>query len=889
MNAASPEIQDRWSRWLVERNQRGLRTGLLGVATLFPAFGVLDWLLAPRTALPWIWSVRALITIAAIVTLVLLPRPRIAAWIEPIGVAVTWLAAFGISLMTTYMGGLASPYYGGLLLVLIAAGLLLVWRPWVVIFANAVLVLTFIVVNMAAGQIGPLSTVVSNLAFLSAIALIAGIGQVLQFNTQREQLVQRVHLEQATAKLERAHAELKQLDEFKSRFFANMTHELRTPLAMILTPLELILQGELGKFSEAAASSFNSMYRSALKLLKLINDLLDLSRLEESRLRLHVGEHELVEYLRALTEQTQVLARRREIELVFAATNGQAVLRCDLERLERVFVNLLSNAIKFTPSGGHVHVSLAETPGAFEVVVQDDGPGFAPDQAERIFERFYQVDMEGTRRHGGAGIGLALARELVLLHGGTIRAESDGRLGARFVVTLPRHHAFREEDLASPTSPGGTASGEGGDASGDAMVQLERRHEFRLLDIEEATERRVVERDSDEEARPYTVVVAEDNPQVLAVIHMTLRREFKVLGAPDGLKGLELALREQPSLVITDLMMPGIDGLELTRRLRADPRTAHIPVLMLTARGEVDDRVKGLETGVAAYLTKPFSPRELVTSARQLVKAEEQTADLVLSRRMESIEIVAAGLAHEINNPLNYVKNALARIRLDAEKVLDVARKAGDRPLETGERHEVARSSARIDDMLKVAASGLTRIAGTVELLGRYGRAGYQREIASIDAWEAARTVVGVVLPATGRGVEIVYDFDGDGTLECVAEEFNQVLTNLVQNAIEASPDGAGRVRLKGSADGDALVLSVADNGPGIPADVQKRLFTPFFTTKGPGQGMGLGLTIVRRVVQSMGGTLQVVSAPGAGAEFVVRVPRRQRRGEPSPLVSARA
>ncbi len=880
MNAASPEIEERWARWLVERNQRGLRVSLLIIATAFPAFGVLDWLVAPRTALPWLWATRALLSLAAVGMLPLLRRPRVAAWGEAIGVAAAWSAAGGLCLMTTYLGGLASPYYAGLAVVFVTTGLLLVWRPRVVIIANTSVVLMFVVANLAAGKIGPASVALSNLAFLSIIAVIAGVGQVVQFNTQREQVVQRVRLEQATAKLERAHAELKQLDEFKSRFFANMTHELRTPLAMILTPIELILQGEMGQFSEAAASSFNSMYRSALKLLKLINDLLDLSRLEESRLRLHVGEHELAGYLRTLIDQTQVLAQRREIALAFNATCAQAMLRCDLERLERVFVNLLSNAIKFTPSGGHVDVSLAANEEEVEVVVQDDGPGFAPDKAEKIFERFYQVDMEGTRRHGGAGIGLALARELVHLHGGTISAASDGRRGARFVVKLPRRFAFREEDLASPASQDASAGS-------DSMVQLERRHEFRLLDIEEATERRVVERDADEEARPYTVVVAEDNPQVLQVIHMTLRREFKVLGAPDGLKALELAVREQPSLVITDLMMPGIDGLELTKRLQDEPRTRHIPVLMLTSRGEVDDRVKGLEGGVSAYLTKPFSPRELVTSARQLVKAEEQTADLVLSRRMESVEIVAAGLAHEINNPLNYVKNALARVRLDAEKVLGMARQAEERPLEIAERHEVARASARIDDMLKVAASGLTRIAGTVELLGRYGRAGFRREIVPVDAWEAVRTVAGVVLPATGRGVELDLHFSGDGTLECVPEEFHQVLTNLVQNAIEAAPDGTGRVRVTGSVESDGLVLSVADNGPGIPADVQARLFTPFFTTKGPGRGMGLGLTIARRVVQSMGGTMQVVSSPGSGAEFVVRVPRRQGRREPAAVARA--
>jgi two-component system NtrC family sensor kinase len=180
--------------------------------------------------------------------------------------------------------------------------------------------------------------------------------------------------------------------------------------------------------------------------------------------------------------------------------------------------------------------------------------------------------------------------------------------------------------------------------------------------------------------------------------------------------------------------------------------------------------------------------------------------------------------------------------------------------------------------MLGVAGAGLTRIAGTVELLSRYGRAGVRRDLARVDAWEAVRTVLAVVLPATGRHVAIELDLRDDGTLECVPEEFNQVLTNLVQNAIEAVPDRTGRVLIAGAAEGDELVLSVKDNGPGIPAEVQARLFTPFFTTKGPGSGMGLGLTIARRVVQSMSGTLRVASTPGAGAEFIVRVPRRQRQ-----------
>jgi signal transduction histidine kinase len=873
MRQAGP-LEHRWEEWRLARNRRGFRTGLVIMITLYPAFGVLDWLLAPPSTLHLLWATRVLVAGVTIALFRGIHSAFFARHADVLTATYVWLAAAGISSMTAYVGGLASPYYAGLTLTLLATGLLMLWPARVVIVTNAAIVASFLAFNVFSRNVGEPFAAVSNLAFLSATALIAGVGQVLQFRTQREQYEQRVRLEQATERLERAHAELKQLDQFKSRFFANITHELRTPLAIVLTPLELMLQGEMGEFSESQRTAFQTMFKSALKLLKLINDLLDLSRLEESRLRLEVREHDLVAQLRGLTEETVVLARRKSLSLEFATDAERALVHCDPERLERVFVNLLSNAVKFTPPGGHVHVGLREEEAAFHVVVEDDGPGFPPGEAQRLFERFYQVDMAGTRQHGGAGIGLALARELVLLHGGAIEAHSDGSHGARFTVTLrkgSRH--FRPEVLLE--SERHAAAGEG-DFGADSGVQLSARRDFRLLDIEEATERRVVQRDPDEKTRPYTAVVVEDNQQIVRLVHMALRRHFKVLAAPDGLQGLEMVVRERPSLVVTDLMMPGIDGLELTRRLREDPQTRHIPVLMLTARGELDDRVKGLETGVSAYLTKPFSPRELVTCARELVRAKERTADLVLTDRMESLEIVTAGLAHEINNPLNYVKNALARVRLDVEQAMRLAGEARIRPLAGEDRQRLERAAARSADLLGVADAGLKRIAGTVELMGRYGRAGFRRELAHLDLWEAVRTVVGVVLPATGRAVEVELALAGDGTVECVPEELHQVIANLVQNAIEAAPEGSGRVRVAGAAHGEEIVLSVKDNGPGIAPEVRARLFTPFFTTKGPGRGQGLGLTITRRVVESLGGTIQVVSAPGAGAELEVRLPRRQ-------------
>ena len=869
MEIPGPELEEGWRRWLVERNRRGLRAGSGMVLALYPAFGLLDLLSAPGHTLAWLWATRGAVVIATLALLRFTWMPAFDRWSTAATAGFAWLTAAGIAAMTAATGGMASPYYAGISLALTGAGLLFVWPVPIVIATHGATVATFVLANLARGAVGAPVTAASNLAFLAAMAVVAGVGQAFLFRTQLEQHAQRVRLEQATAGLARANAALQELDQFKTRFFANMTHELRTPLAMVLTPLELLLQGEMGPLTDAQRSSFQLMSRSALKLLRLIDDLLDLSRVEESHLRLRVAEHDLDLFLRALVDETGPLAERKGIRLEYRSRDvaGPVTVWCDLERLERVFLNLLSNAIKFTQPGGHVAVEVIDRPAEVEVRVVDDGPGFPPDQARRIFERFYQVDMAGTRRHGGAGIGLALAREMVLLHGGTIAAESDGASGAAFTVRLRKGRGHLRPDALATPPAGGVAPEHGADWA----VRIAGRRDARLQEIEEAAERRVVERDQDEEARPHTAVVIEDSPAITRLVHLTLRREFKILAAADGAAGLEMVIRERPDLVVTDLMMPGLDGLELTRRLRADPRTHQIPIVMLTARGALDDRLQGLESGVDVFLAKPFAPRELLISARRLVRAGEESAELVLTQRMESLEVVAAGLAHEINNPLNYAKNALTGVDRDLRRLLALAG-----PAAAGEGEGAAAPGARALELLDVARAGLERIAGTVALMSRYGRAGYRRERGALDAWEAVRTAVALVLPATGRDVRVEVDLSGDGTLECVPEEFQQVVTNLLQNAIEAAPDGGGHVRIAGRRDGADLVLGVKDDGAGIPPEAMARIFTPFFTTKGPGRGTGLGLTISRRVVESLGGTLRVASRPGAGAEFVVRVPHRR-------------
>jgi signal transduction histidine kinase len=885
-SSAMPDFDQRWKSWLLDRNRRGTRLSLWIGLSLYPIFGVLDYLVAPERWLWFLYGNRIAFTVITLTMFRIVGRSAFDAHPFAFSSGYLLLSSFGISLMTILLGGLASPYYAGLTLAIIAIGLLFVWPTNVVIFTHATIIGLFVLPNVLLGKIGPPLAALSNLFFLLSTAIIAGTGQILAYRSQRKQVAGQLVIERTKANLEHAHEQLKQLDHFKSQFFANVTHELKTPLAMILTPLELLLDERWeAKAIETQRGSLEGMYRSGLKLLRLIDDLLDLSKLEESRLRLRIDEHDLVSYLRGLLSQIQTLAQRKGIALHFDSNVERSYVWCDLERIERVFINLLSNATKFTSTGGSVWLNLDDDDNRLRVEVKDDGPGFPAEMNARVFERFFQVDAAGTRRYGGTGIGLALAKELVALHGGRIWAQSELGHGATLTVELLKdrgHFSAAAIDRRERYRdvPGGQREADRGLA--EWTTQLTDREEFRLLQIDEATEQRVVQRDPDEKARASTILVVEDSANVVRVIHMALRDHFRILAASDGKMGIELATRESPSLVITDLMMPETDGLELTRQLRDDVRTRHIPVIMLTARADLEDRIAGLETGVNAYLAKPFSARELLSTVRSLLGTQETTADILLNQQMDSLEVVAGALAHEINNPLNYIKSSLDLV---AGRTNEMFALLQAKTPSTEEAQKLAERLVQTRKLFEVAASGIKRISATVALMRRYSREGYSRTPQLCDAFAAARDVITLIVPATGRDVKVETSFEGEGLIECVPEEFNQVLTNLVQNAVEAAPEGTGFVRVRGGCENGFVALTVTDNGPGIQAEDRAKIFTPFFTTKGPGRGMGMGLTIAQRVVTSAGGTIRLTSRVGVGSEFQVRLP--QKRGTTTKTIAA--
>ena len=866
------DLEQRWAAWLLDRNRRGTRTLLWIVITLYPSFAILDYLMAPKQWLWLLFGTRGFVTLVTAILFFVVRTRLFDRHPNVISSSYMVMCSLGISLMTVFMGGLASPYYAGLTLAIVATSLLFIWPAPVVLTTHLFIVASFVGLNLLFESSSNLITAVSNQFFLVSTAIIAGTGQLLAYQTQKRQISNQLTIEQTKKNLEEAHEQLKQLDRFKSEFFANITHELKTPLTMMLAPLELMIDGQLGTITDAQRSTLASIERSGIKLKRLIGDLLDLSRLEESKLRLRVDRYDLVQFLQELVAQAEPLIQRKSLWLEFHSNVPSSGVYCDIERIERVLVNLLSNATKFTPADGRVTVTLTDEGQSVLLEVADTGIGFPPGMAENIFRRFFQVDTSSTRRYGGTGIGLALAKELVELHGGRIWARGEVDAGATVSVWLPKdreHFAPEALDRRGPRVD--QLSGSRASDHGVADWHTDERDRHRLIDIDQASDLRVVERDFDEEQRPHSVLVVEDTPDVIRVIRLALHHDFRVLAAPNGVKGLELARKHRPTVIVTDLMMPELDGLGLTRELRADPTTRHIPIVMLTARGDVSDRIAGLDSGVNAYLAKPFSSKELISTVRAQLKSQAASADILLEHKLDSLQTLAGGLAHEIRNPLNYLQGAISSLESDVRRLLEPgAEPNGTVPPAVAERTQ---------KMFATARSGVKRIAGTVELMMRYSREGYTRSLQPYDVYVAVRDVTALLKATVGHDVQTELELEGDALVSCVPEEVNQVLTNLLENAFQAVPaDGTGRVVVRGRNTAGMLVLSIRDNGPGIdPSDVP-RLFTAFFTRKGKTGGTGLGLTIARRVVTALRGTIHVESQLGAGAEFIIRLPRHAGR-----------
>jgi signal transduction histidine kinase/DNA-binding response OmpR family regulator len=430
-----------------------------------------------------------------------------------------------------------------------------------------------------------------------AYALYAFLGAGAVYGFVRLRL-NRERLNHAILLKEQQAEHLRRTTEWKARFFANITHEFRTPLTLIVSPLEQILAQPVPPPAEQLRQQHRVMHRNGQLLLRLINQLLDVSKLEAGRMRIAESRGDLAAFVGEVVESFRLPAEKKGIVLTYRAQNLAGDYLFDAEKWEKIAYNLLSNALKFTPGKGTIrvevnHLARPEGQPVLQLRVEDSGIGIPAEHLPRIFERFYQVDDSRTRSFDGTGIGLVLVKELSELLGGGVTVESQVGKGSVFTVTLPVHDAGVIAEDHSPVAaiaPAPFATGGEADApAGDNPPA------FPAVTAADAP----------------LVLVVEDHDELRDFITGGLCDKYRVLPARDGQEGWELARQELPDLVISDVMMPRMDGYALCERIKHTPLTTHIAVILLTAKTAADSRMQGLSAGANDYLPKPFNLREL--------------------------------------------------------------------------------------------------------------------------------------------------------------------------------------------------------------------------------------------------------------------------------------
>ena len=424
---------------------------------------------------------------------------------------------------------------------------------------------------------------------------------------QKEQiLVQKIQTEKMASQLH-------EVDLKKINFLTNISHEFRTPLSLIFSPLEKSLREFANIDKEKLHGRLKLMYRNTLRLLRLINEFLDISKIEAGLLKMNVGKGNISNYISGIVETYRYLSEQKNIHLNFNSDMGNAICFFDADKIDKIINNLLSNAFKFTPNEGEINVELRvfETDDAgkverLQICVKDNGVGIDEKYQQQIFERFFQIDTK-DEQISGTGIGLALTQELIGIYGGTIALESQSGKGSKFIVTLPCNSKhFKANEITS-----------------ESISNFHPSNEW-FYSNELANNESLVIVDKQFNSNKSVVLLVEDNEDIIQFLHEQFSDEFNFLFANDGFKGYEKAISILPQAIILDVMMPKMNGYQLCEKLKNDERTCHIPIIFLTALAEKAEQMEGLENGADDYITKPFDVDLLKLKVNNLVETRKK-------------------------------------------------------------------------------------------------------------------------------------------------------------------------------------------------------------------------------------------------------------------------
>ncbi len=643
---------------------------------------------------------------------------------------------------------------------------------------------------------------------------------------------------------------LVELDRAKTVFFNNISHEFRTPLMLMLGPIQTLLDESVGE----QRVELETLRRNALRLLKLVNALLDFSRIEAGRYDAKFVPTDLCAFTTEICSLFRSAIEHEGLTFDVTCEDCSESAFIDRDMWEKVVLNLVSNAFKFTQKG-KISVRVLQTKDKFQLIVADTGSGIATSEQGNLFKRFHRLKAQNARTFEGTGIGLALVQELVQLHGGQISVTSDEGVGTEFTVEIPRGRAHLPPDEVTEEENAAELK--------HSQSFLE---EMKTWFSEYSNSLKINQYDG----LKQHIMIVEDNADVRAYLLRLLNLLWSAEAVPNGRAALEALKDRVPDLIVTDIMMPDIDGFELLRNIRASESLKKVPVIFLSARAGDDARAEGIEAGANDYLVKPFTARELY--ARVAVQLQQrllsQTLEKAVQERTRELQTALAvktqflsTVSHELRTPMAAVIGLVELMNAMAEdeefkSYSQTALEACRRLLQIlNDLLDASRLEANAFVIEKRSFSIQSVIGDLIQLADAEAK---KKNLKL--SWSVAENV-----PPLVCGDEL---------------RVRQIFQNLVFNALKFTQDGEIKLSItleKEDNNCSDLRFEVTDSGIGIALDQQEKIFEPFSqadaSTRRVYGGTGLGLSICRTLTKLMGGEIGVVSALGEGATFWVVLP----------------